>query len=94
MSQENRAADFTSNISSRVSIYSDTDFNPSAFNIGRELSLGKISVVLLTDILLKKPARRLKTNVKKKAALSNYIYAFVNKEKGCLQKIILENYKE
>ena len=46
------------------------------------------------DILLKKLARRLKTKAKKRAELYYYIYALTNKEKGCLQKIILENYKE
>ena len=63
---------------------SDANFNTSASNIGRELSLGGISVVLPTDILLKKLARRLKTKAKKRAALSYYIYALINKEKGYL----------
>ena len=56
MLQEDKAANFASNISLRVSIYSDANSNPSASNIGRELSLGRISVVLPTDILLKKLA--------------------------------------
>ena len=84
MLQEDRAADFASNISLKVSVYSDADTNPSASDIGRELSLGKISVVLFINILLKKPARRLKTNTKKRAAFSYYIYAFANKKKGYL----------
>ena len=84
MSQEDKTADFASNISLRVSIYSNTNTNPSASDIGRELSLGKTSVVLPIDILLKKPVRCLKTNTKKRAALSYYIYAFANKEKGYL----------
>jgi len=67
-----------------VSIYSNTDSNPSASNIGQELSLGRISIVLPIDILLKKLAWRLKTKAKKRAELSNYIYALINKEKGCL----------
>jgi len=67
-----------------VSIYSNTNSNISASNIGRELSLGGISIVLLIDILLKKPAQRLKTKAKKRAALSYYIYTFINKKKGCL----------
>ena len=67
-----------------MSIYSNTNSNTSVSNIGRELSLGRISIVLPTDILLKKPTRRLKTKVKKRAALSCYIYALINKEKGCL----------
>ena len=54
--QEDRAANFTSNISLRVSIYSDIDSNLSASNIGQELSLGGISIVLPIDILLKKLA--------------------------------------
>ena len=65
-SQKDGAADFASDISSRVSIYSDANFNPPTFNIGQELSLGGTSVVLPADILLKKPARRLKTSIKKK----------------------------
>ena len=67
-----------------MSIYSDADTNLSAFNIGQELSLGGISVVLPVDILLKKPVWYLKTNTKKRAALFYCIYAFVNKEKGYL----------
>ena len=77
-----------------MSVCSDANSNPSASDIGRELSLGGTSVVLLTDILLKKLARRLKTKAKKRAELSYYIYALINKEKGYLRKIILENYKE
>ena len=57
MSQEDRAADFASNISLRVSIYSNADFNPPISSIGRELSPDRISVVLpAIDILLKKLA--------------------------------------
>jgi len=67
-----------------VSVCSDIDSNPSAFNIRRELSLGGVSIVLPADILLKKLARRLKTKAKKRAELSYYIYALANKEKGCL----------
>jgi len=40
----------------RISIYSDANFNISLYNIGRELSLGRISIVLPIDILLKKLA--------------------------------------
>ena len=65
-------------------IYSNTDPNLSASNIGQELSLGKISIVLLVDILLKKLVQRLKTNAEKRAALSHYIYAFANEGKGYL----------
>jgi hypothetical protein len=82
--QEDGAADFTSNISLRVSIYSNTDSNLSISNIGQELSPGGISVVLPADILLKKLARRLKTKAEKRVELSYYIYALINKEKGCL----------
>ena len=56
VSQEDKAADFASDISSRVSIYSNANTDPSASDIGRELSLSGISVVLFIDILLKKPA--------------------------------------
>ena len=84
MSQEDRTADFASNISSRVSICSDADTDPSASDIGRELSPGRTSVVLPADILLKKPARRPKTDTKKRTALFYYIYAFANEEKGYL----------
>ena len=56
MLQEDRAANFASDISLRVSVYSDANSNMSASNIGRELSPGRISVVLSTDILLKKLA--------------------------------------
>ena len=61
-----------------MSVCSNTDTNPSISNIGREFSLGKISIVLLVDILLKKLVQRLKTNAEKRAALSHYIYAFAN----------------
>jgi hypothetical protein len=84
VSQEDGAADFASDISLRVSVYSDANSNPSASNIGRELSLGGTSVVLPADILLGKLARYLKTEAKKRAALSYYMYALINKEKGCL----------
>jgi hypothetical protein len=67
-----------------VSVYSDANSNTSVSNIGRELSLGGISIVLPIDILLKKPAWRLKTKAEKRAALSYYIYTLINKEKGCL----------
>ena len=67
-----------------MSVYSNTDPNPSISNIGQEFSLGKTSVVLPIDILLKKPAQRLKTNTEKRAALSYYIYTFANKGKGYL----------
>ena len=77
-----------------MSICNNTNADPSIFNIGRELSLNKIFVVLPADILLKKLAQHPKTNIKKRAALSYYIYAFANKEKGYLQKIILKNYKK
>jgi len=82
--QKDRATNFASNISLKVSVYSNTNSNISASNIRQELSLGGTSIVLPMDILLKKPARRLKTKAKKRAALSNYIYALINKEKGCL----------
>ena len=81
---EDGVADFVSNISLRVSIYSNADSNVSAFNIGWELSPGRISIVLPVDILPKKPAQRLKTEAEKKVALSYYMYALVNKEKGYL----------
>ena len=77
-----------------MSVYSNIDSNLSISNIGRELSLGGIFIVLPIDILLKKLARRLKTKAKKRVELCYYIYALANKEKGCLRKIILENYKE
>ena len=67
-----------------MSVYSNADSNPSISNIGRELSLGGISVVLPIDILLKKLARRLKTKAKKRVELSYYIYTLINKEKGYL----------
>ena len=51
---EDGAANFASNISLRVSIYSNANSNTSASNIGRELSLGRTSIVLPTDILLGK----------------------------------------
>ena len=82
--QEDRVADFANNISSRVSVCSDTDPNLSTSNIGQKLSLGGTSIVLPVDILLKKPAQHLKTDVKKRAALSHYIYAFANEGKGYL----------
>ena len=67
-----------------MSVYSDIDSNLSVSNIGRELSLGGISIVLPIDILLKKLARRLKTKAKKRAELYYYIYTLINKEKGYL----------
>ena len=67
-----------------MSIYSNTNANPSVSNIGWEFSLSKTFVVLPIDILLKKLAQYLKTNIKKRAALSYYIYAFANEEKGYL----------
>ena len=67
-----------------MSVYSNADTNPFASNIGRELNLGEISIVLPADILLKKLAWCLKTDIKKRAALSYCIYAFANKEKGYL----------
>ena len=67
-----------------MSVYSDANSNTSASNIGRELSPGRISIVLPTDILLKKLARRLKTKAKKRVELSYYIYTLINKEKGYL----------
>jgi hypothetical protein len=67
-----------------VSVYSNIDSNLSASNIGQELSLGGISIVLPADILLKKLAWCLKTKAKKRAELYYYIYALANKEKGCL----------
>ena len=67
-----------------MSVYSNANSNPSVSNIGRELSLGRISVVLPIDILLKKPVWRLKTKAKKRVELYYYIYALINKEKGYL----------
>jgi len=67
-----------------VSVCSNTNSNPSISNIGRELSLGGTSIVLPMDILPGKPAWRPKTKAEKRAALSHYIYALVNKEKGYL----------
>ena len=84
MSEEDGAADFANNISLRVSIYNNANLNPSTSNIRQKLSPGKISVVLPVDILLKKPAQYLKTNTKKRAALSYCIYAFINKGNGYL----------
>ena len=63
---------------------SNTNTDPSAFNIGQEFSLGKTFIVLLVDILLKKLVWRLKTDAEKRVALSYYMYAFVNEEKGYL----------
>ena len=67
-----------------MSICSNANSNTSISNIGRELSPGRISIVLPADILLKKPAWRLKTKAKKRAALSYYMYTLINKEKGYL----------
>ena len=67
-----------------MSVYSNANPNLSASDIGQELSLGRISVFLPVDILLKKPAQHLKTNTKKRAALFYYIYAFANEGKGYL----------
>ena len=67
-----------------MSVYSDANSNPSVSDIGRELSPSRISVVLPTDILLKKLARRLKTKAKKRVELSYYIYTFINKKKSYL----------
>ena len=67
-----------------MSVYSNANPNLSTSDIGQEFSLGRISIVLFMDILLKKPAQRLKTNIKKRAALSYYMYAFANEGKGCL----------
>jgi hypothetical protein len=67
-----------------VSVYSDANSNISASNIGQELSLGRIFIVLPIDILLKKLVWCLKTKAKKRAALSYYIYTLINKEKGYL----------
>ena len=56
MLQENRAADFANDISSKMSVCNDTNFDLLAFNIGQELSLSGTSIVLfVADILLKKP---------------------------------------
>ena len=83
--QEDGAADFASDISLKVSMYSNTDSDPPTSNIGQELSLGGISIVLPTaDILPKKLAWRQKTDTEKRAALSHYMYALINEEKGCL----------
>ena len=76
---KNRAADFASDIFLKVSVCSDVDFNLSTSNIKQKLSPGGISVVLLIDILLKKPAQCLKTKAEKRVALFYYIYAFINK---------------
>ena len=84
VSQEDKTTDFTSDISLKVSICSDANTNPSASDIGRELSLGKISIILPVDILLKKPVQCLKTDAEKKAALFYYMYTFTNEEKGYL----------
>jgi hypothetical protein len=84
VSQEDGAADFTNNISLRVSVCSNTNPNPSASDIGREFSLSGTSVFLPVDILLKKPAQCPKTDAKKRAALSHSIYTFANKGKGYL----------
>jgi len=65
-------------------VCSNTNSNMSVSNVGQKLSLGGTSIVLPMDILLKKPAQRLKTKAEKRAALSYYIYALINKEKGCL----------
>ena len=46
------------------------------------------------DILSTKLIRRLKTDSKRRAALLDCLYDLTNKEKGCLRKIILNNYKE
>ena len=82
--QKDKATNFANNISLRVSVYSNANTNPAASNIGQELSLSKISIILLVDILLKKPVQYVKTNAKKRAVLSYYIYAFINKKKGYL----------
>ena len=83
--QEDRAADFASNISLKVSVCSNTNSNPPASDVGQELSLSETSVVLpVADILPKKPAWHPKTETEKRAALSHYMYALVNEEKGCL----------
>ena len=67
-----------------MSVYSNANFNPFVFDIGQELSLSGIFIVLSIDILLKKLMQRLKTKAKKRAELFYYIYAFINKKKGYL----------
>ena len=63
MSQKDRTVDFASNISLKVSIYSDTNSNLFASNIGQKLNPGRTFIILFIDILLKKSARRLKINI-------------------------------
>jgi len=93
--QKDGAVDFVSDISLRVSVCNNADFNLPTSDVGQKLSLGGMSVVLpAVDILPKKPVWRLKTDIEKKTALSYCMYVFANEEKGCLWKIILENYKE
>ena len=84
MLQKNEVVDFASDIFLKISVCNDADFNLFISNIKQKLSLGGISIILFIDILLKKLVQYLKTNTKKRAALSYYIYALINKEKGYL----------
>ena len=54
--QEDKAVDFASDISSKMSMCNNINFNLFVSSIGQELSLGKMSIVLFAvNILLKKP---------------------------------------
>ena len=84
-SQKDRFVDFVNDIFLRVSMYSNADFDLFISGIGQKLSLGGMFIVLFAaDILLKKPIWCWKTDIEKRVTFFNYIYTFINKEKGYL----------
>ena len=92
--QEDRAADFASNISPKISVSSNTGSDISATVKRRELSPRGTTVILPADILAVKPTQRPRIDAKRRAALPNCLYAFANKKRVCLRQLILNNYRE
>lgn len=91
---EDGAADFASDISSRVSVESDADSDVSSVRGGRALSPEGTSVVTIEDLLTVLSVKRPKTVDEKRAALPDCLYRIANTEKDCLRKLILGNYNE
>ena len=86
--------DFTSNISPKVSISSNTSLDISATIKRQERNPKGTTIILLVDILGVKPTWCLRTETKRQVALLDYLYTFANKERVYLYQLILNNYKE
>ena len=91
--QENRAADFASNLASFVTVNSDIISQVSVQEEEDQI-LNKNIISLALPIKYVEKQKRAKTDTEKRVVLLDILYKLTNKATRCLYNILLKLYKE